>query len=133
MGEYFDDHNLLENLFYSDKNIHIIQQSLRFSIYNLTDIAISKQSEPELRIIMKHIFNHHAKHLSHNITEQIAELNDLVVRKAVKSIIPNIKQFIGYLGEKNNESTVRTMAYPVASNKDTSFKRGSRSEMKLLV
>ena len=62
--------------------------------------------------------------------QQIEELDNIVIKKATESIIPNLKQFVGYLGEKNSEHIVRTMAYPVAPK---SYKEKKTSEMRLLI
>ena len=57
----------VSNLFFSEENIDILQNGIRFVVYKKTKEIISKQSEPELQVIMRSIYLQYAKNLNTNI------------------------------------------------------------------
>jgi hypothetical protein len=97
--------NCVSEIFFSQENTNLIQQGIYNSVYNLSEgqYNIGKQSEQELKIIMRSIYFQHAKNLNFDLKEQVRELNTLVIRWCVDEIIKNIKQYIEY---KKNVSTL---------------------------
>ncbi len=93
---------LLSKLFFSSKNIEIIQNAIRYEVWKTTDknAVISKQSDTELLIVMRSIFVQNAKHRPDNITQQISDLNDLVVKAVVPGIISEATAHLSYLRDK---------------------------------
>jgi hypothetical protein len=91
----------LNQLFFSKKNMDIIQNNIRYTVYNKTNKKhiIDKQSDIELQIIMRSMYLQHSPNLEYNYTEQIEYLNKLVVDWCVEKIIPQLEQYIGYLKE----------------------------------
>ncbi len=63
----------LENTFFSDENISLINRQLILSVFKKSNgqIKISDQSKESLIIVMRYIFLEYARHLPYNITEQI--------------------------------------------------------------
>ena len=90
---------LLSNLFFSSKNIDIIQNGIRYAIWSQTPekAVIGRQPNTELVIVMRGVYLDRARHLPTHIPEQIAELNEITIRKVVPTIISNIGQYRGYL------------------------------------
>ena len=107
---------LLSKLFFSAKNVQIIQNALRYQVWTSTDknVVISKQSESELLIVMRSVFVQNAKHRPDNITQQISDLNDLVVKAVVPGIISEATAHISYLKDKFGGIT--PIAPPVCVN-----------------
>ena len=104
--------NKLNSLFFSDKNIVIIQNGIRKTVFDLSngDYLIGNQSNRELTIIMRSIYLQYSKNLDDNITQQINNLNNMVIRYSVKCIMSNIKQYISY--KKNVDQVPVPMNLP---------------------
>tara|TARA_Y100001960_G_scaffold323970_1_gene403371 strand:- start:92 stop:682 length:591 start_codon:yes stop_codon:yes gene_type:complete len=89
----------LNQLFFSQENINLLQDMIRYSVFIHTNEkhTIGKQNETELAIIMRYIFIQHSKNLCCKYTEQITELNKLVVKECVPIILTSIEQYFGYI------------------------------------
>ena len=89
----------LENTFFSDENIVLINKQLILTVFKKTkgQYKISNQTTESLTIVMRYVFLEHAKHLPYNILEQIRELNFRVVTEIVPIIITQITQRTEYL------------------------------------
>ena len=112
----------LNHLFFSKKNLEIIQNMIRYNVYVKSDNKhiIGKQSDIELEIIMRSIYLQHSPNLPNKITEQIAYLNKLVSDWCVEQILPEVTQYIGYIKE------IEYMPVPIDLPLNLSSK-GSRS------
>jgi hypothetical protein len=113
----------LEELFFSDENISLINKQLIILVYKKTkgQIKISEQSKESLIIVMRYIYLEYARHLPYNITEQIKELNCQVVGEILPKIITEATQRITYLEEINNPRKI----IPLPINVNSSKNRGS--------
>ena len=91
----------LNQLYFSKKNMDIIQNNIRYTVYVKTNKKhiIDKQSDIELQIIMRSMYLQHSPNLEYNYKEQLEYLNKLVVDWCVEKIIPQLEQYIGYLKE----------------------------------
>ena len=99
----------VSQFFFSKQNIDIIQTGIINSVFNVSEgeFLINKQSEQELKIIMRSIYLQYSKNLDYNIKEQILELNTIVIRWCVDDIVKNIKQYIEY------KKSVSTLPLPM--------------------
>ena len=99
----------ISEIFFSNQNIDIIQTGIINSVFNVSqgEFLIKKQSDQELKIIMRSIYFQNGKNLDYNIKEQILELNTMVIRWCVDEIIKNIKQYIEY------KKSVSTLPLPM--------------------
>ena len=93
------DSTEVSKLFFSLKNIDLLQQGIRNKILNVTygKINISRQSDDELKIIMRSIYFQYGQNRNINIIEQVLELNTLVIEWSVPQIISNFKQSQQYI------------------------------------
>jgi hypothetical protein len=107
----------LEETFFSDENISLINKQLILSIYKKTkgQIKINEQSKESLVIIMRYTYIEYAKHLPYNIAGQIKDLNCRVVGEILPKIITEVIQRITYLEEINNPR--KMMPLPINVNK----------------
>lgn len=108
---YTQEGTPLSNAYFSKENVEMVQRDIRNTVYELCQrdndpiltnhkpIRIGNQNEMQLQIIMRSIYLQYAKHLDYNISQQIRELNDLVIREAVPGIITNLKQYLGYTAD----------------------------------
>jgi hypothetical protein len=94
----------LEDSFFSDENISLINKQLILSIYDKSKgmFRISDQSKESLIIVMRYIFIEYARHLSFDIKGQISELNCRVVSEILPSVFTNVTQRLDYLEEISN-------------------------------
>lgn len=90
--------NCVSEVFFSQENMNIIQEGIINSVSNNSggEFQIKKQSETELKIVMRSMYIQYAKNLNYDVKEQVKELNTMVIRWCVDEIIKNIKQYIGY-------------------------------------
>lgn len=88
----------LSTCFFSKQNIQVIQNSLRYKTWILSnkEYVIAPQSELQLRIIMRSVYLQYSKNLLTHIPEQIQELNNIVLHEVIPKIMSNIKQYLGY-------------------------------------
>ena len=112
----------LENIFFSNENIDIINKKLILAVYNLTDkkFKIAEQNHESLIIVMRYIFINYAKHLPFNIKEQINELNNLLLKEIIPNIITNITQKINYLNYIKERPPLLDL--PISTNKTKTLK-----------
>lgn len=101
VGKIISSQGQLEELFFSDENMDLINKQLILSVFKRTkgEYKISEQSKENLLIVMRYIFIEYARHLPYNITEQIRELNCRVVGELVPTIVTNVSQKLAYLKE----------------------------------
>lgn len=94
----------LEDIFFSDDNIDLINKQLILNVFYKTNkqIKLGNQSKDSLLIVMRYVFIEYAKHLPYNIIEQIIELNNYVIKEILPLVMTNIDQKINYLKEINN-------------------------------
>ena len=114
--------SVLNQLFFSKKNMDNIQDMIRFNVYEKSNkkFVIDKQSDVELEIIMRSIYLQHSVNLPNKIKEQISYLNNLVKDWCTEQIIPEVNQYIGYIKE------IEYMPVPIDLPLNLSSK-GSRS------
>ena len=109
--------NTLENVFFSNDNINIINKKLILAVYNLTNkkFKIANQSNETLIIVMRYIFINYAKHLPYNIKEQTDELNNLILKEIIPNIITNLTQKVNYLSYIKERPPLLDL--PISTNK----------------
>ena len=112
----------LSDLYFSNDNINILQYGIRNKILNESngEIYIGRQSDDELKIIMRSIYYQYSKNLDNDIIGQIRDLNEKVLEWSVPRIITNIKQYDRYI------SDITTMPVPLERAELTSEK-GTKS------
>jgi hypothetical protein len=98
----------VSELYFSNGNVNMLQQGIINKIYNITNgvYLIGKQSDSELKIIMRSIYYQYSKNNPEKIIEQVKELNTKVLDWAIPEILSNIKQHEHY------KKDVSTLAYP---------------------
>lgn len=106
----------LSNAFFSQQNILILQNGIRFGVYNKSNkkYIIGNQDGDELKIIMRSIFLQHSKNLPDKIAEQIENLNKLVLDYAVKQVYSEADAYMKY---KRDASTLVTPIEPPVMSK----------------
>lgn len=86
-------------LFFSRVNLNTLQQAIRYDVYVKSggEYVIGPQSETELLMVMRNVFENSARHLPDNVRGQVRELNAMVVRDATGRIVPEIDHWRKYV------------------------------------
>ena len=108
----------LSNLFFSEENVKIINDTIRYNVWKQTNRAIDNLSFENLSNIMKATFLNSADFLDCNIKEQINELNDRVIEYCTPIVINEVKSYIGYITDLSTGNNNRLMDRPKWMHKD---------------
>lgn len=97
--------NNLSDVFFSSRNIDALQDGIRYRVYVETKGAhvISRQSDTELKVVMRSIYLQNAKHDNRPVLQQVRELNKLVLDWVVPEVVSNLTQYVVY---KRDASTL---------------------------
>lgn len=111
------ENTALSDIYLSDMNLNIIQQTIRYNVYNATNKVVSDQSENELYIIMRSILLQYANFRVSDtyLINEIRDLNKKVVEYCSNNVISNVQQYLGYI--KDIEKLPTPMDPPVYHNK----------------
>ena len=108
--------NELINLYFSDINRDEIQNDIQKWIYfnSYNNLKIGRQSDTELKIIMKSIYLTNRSKLTdyRDVLQQVKFLNKLVIQECCKIIKTNISQHLHYVNNLDSEWK-NTMNLPV--------------------
>ena len=101
------ENDQLSTTFFSEGNMNIIQNGMKAGVYKESKgrFVIGKQDEAPLKMIMRSIFLQHSKNLPNNITQQVEQLNHLVLEYAVPQVLG---EAVGYVKFKNDASMMHT-------------------------
>ena len=86
----------LSNLFFSQKNIDYLQNKIIQTIYSKYKYIISRQSDLELKIIMRAFYLQFSRNRDCSLQEQVDTLNEMVLKDSLSIILTNIEQYIEY-------------------------------------
>lgn len=92
----------LSDMYFSEENINNLQNQIRYKVYKMTGQTIGRQSDTELKIIMRSYYLQYGKNDPNNLKEQILELNNLVLNYCIPKIIDELKQYLGYIQDVQN-------------------------------
>ena len=97
----------LSRAFFCSRNIDIIQNGIRATVYRMSNeqYLISKQNVDTIKVIMRSIFLQSSMNIPDNITQQIQDLNNLVIDYCAKQIY---SEAIGYVNYKRDVSNMYT-------------------------
>lgn len=101
------DESSLSKLFFSKKNIEVMQTLIKNCVYKASDGTIILEADQDLTdliIVMRSVYFEYGKYLPFNIREQIKQLNKLTL----KNIIPNMMTEI-----KQNQEYIRVINSPI--------------------
>jgi hypothetical protein len=104
----------LAKLYFSSKNIDLVQEKIKKVVYISTKINIDRQSDDELLIVMRSIYLQFGQNCDTNLIEQVKALNDHVVKYCAKNITTNMSMYLKYLSDMKNIS--RVMPYAKSTN-----------------
>ena len=105
------DETSLSKAYFSTENIQIIQNGIRSGVYNKSNqqYVVAPQDCDSLKIIMRSVFLQHSANQLNNISQQISELNKIVLDYCVFHVYSEAQGYMKYLHD------VSTLAVPLAT------------------
>jgi len=105
------DETPLSKAFFSKENIQIIQNGIRAGVYEKSNgqYVIGPQDCDALKIIMRSVFLEHSANQPINITQQIDNLNKIVLDYCIQNVYSEAIGYMKYLHD------VSTLAVPMAT------------------
>ena len=118
----FMSKNCLNDLFFSNMNIDALQQGMKNMVANETNggTIIGRQSEIELKIVMRSIYLQYGRNLSEDVIGQVKDLNKKVLDYCVPNILVQAEQYRNYIKDASN------IHAPIARSENVSNK-GSKT------
>jgi hypothetical protein len=109
----------LSQTFFSQQNIQIIQNGIRAGVYHKSNgqYTIGSQDCDSLKIVMRSVYLQHAANQPNNITQQVAELNKIVLNYCIQQVYSEAQGYMKYLDDAS--TLVVPIAHPImADNTD---------------
>jgi len=105
----------LSNAYFSRENLEIVQNAIRKGIYDKTNgqYVIDNQDCDSLKTIMRGVYLEHSANLPTNITQQIVELNKIVINFCIQQIYSELRAYVQYLHDAS--TLVVPIAHPIMS------------------
>ncbi len=106
----------LSNAFFSVENIQIIQNGIRAGVYKMSNnqYIIGPQDCDSLKIVMRSVFLQHAVNSPVNITQQIQQLNKMVLDYCTQQVYGEAQGYMKYMDDVS--TLVVPIAHPVQSS-----------------
>ena len=109
------EQNETNTLYFSSRNISIIQNRLRNEAKRYTGYTISNQNCSDIIVAMQYFYvNYPQFTLSNNSQNNVQQLNELVIKDLSVQIVTGIKQHLAYL--KSIKSIPEPLEYGKSSN-----------------
>jgi len=115
------ENNTLSELFFSAKNIQLLQNAIRAGVYKASNdkYIVAPPNIDTLKIIMRSIYLQHAKHKPDGFTEQIETLNKIVLDYAIPTVY---NEAVGYQKYCEDQSTL-VVPLELPLNHDRQYKQ----------
>ena len=90
--------NDVSKLYFSEQNINALQQGIRYRVYVETNgrYTIGRQSDQELKIVMRSIYFQYGKNTNGDCVGQVRILNSKVLDWVVPEVLSNLLQYSTY-------------------------------------
>lgn len=114
------EEGLLSQVFFSRKNIDVIQNSLRYRVYRESggQFVVGRQSDIELLSIMRDVYESSQRHVPDSqVLFAVQRLNEYVLQKAVPSVLSAVRFHDYYLRDINQPNPVPEDRPALMSNK----------------
>ena len=109
----------LSQAFFSQQNIQILQNGIRAGVYQKSNgqYTIGPQDCDSLKIVMRSVYLQNAANQPNNITQQVAELNKIVLNYCIQQVYSEAQGYLKYIDDAS--TLVVPIAHPVmADNSD---------------
>ena len=109
----------LSQVFFSQQNIQILQNGIRAGVYHRSNgqYVIGSQDCDSLKIIMRSVFLQHSANKPDNVTQQVIELNKIVLNYCIQQVYSEAQGYMKYIDDAS--TLVVPIAHPImADNTD---------------
>ena len=119
----------LNEVFFSSSNLELLHSRIQEQVFQMSGSKhrIDKQSDDDLKLIMRSYYLQYGKNLPDNINGQVNKLNNMVINWSSDEIITNIDQYMKY------KETVSTLPMPLERSQLSSQKGTKTLEIKSFV
>lgn len=92
------NNNDISKVFFSMDNINALQDAIRFQVFekSCNKHIIDRQSDTELKVIMRAVYLEHAQHGVRSIIQEVKRLNSLVLEFCIPRIMQEINIYMRY-------------------------------------
>ena len=106
----------LSQVFFSEQNIQIIQNGIRAGIYQMSNgqYTIAPQDCDSLKIVMRSVFLQYSANQPNNITQQVAQLNKIVLDYCIQQVYSEAQGYMKYIDDAS--TLVVPISHPVMAN-----------------
>lgn len=103
----------LSNAFFSQENIQILQNGIRAGVYHKSNkqYVIGPQDCDSLKIVMRSVFLQYSANQPDNITQQIQQLNKMVLNYCIQQVYSEAQGYMKYIDDAS--TLVVPIAHPV--------------------
>ena len=110
------DQTDLSRAFFSIQNIQILQNGIRAGVYHKSNgqYTVGQQDCDALKIVMRSVFLQYAANQPTNISQQIAELNKIVLNYCIQQVYGEAQGYMKYVDDVS--TLVVPIAHPVMTN-----------------
>lgn len=110
------DETYLSKAFFSQENIQMMQNGIRFGVYHRSNgqYLIGPQDCDSLKIIMRSIYLQYSANQLANVTQQIEELNKIVLNYCIQQVYGEAQGYLKYIDDAS--TLVVPIAHPVMAN-----------------
>ena len=106
----------LSQAFFSKENIQILQNGIRAGVYRKSNgqYTIAPQDCDSLKIVMRSVYLQNAANQPTNITQQVGELNKIVLNYCIQQVYSEAQGYLKYIDDAS--TLVVPIAHPVMAN-----------------
>ena len=106
----------LSQAFFSQQNIQQLQNGIRAGVYHKSNgqYTIGPQDCDSLKIVMRSVYLQNAANQPNNVTQQVAELNKIVLNYCIQQVYSEAQGYMKYLDDAS--TLVVPIAHPVMAN-----------------
>jgi hypothetical protein len=110
------DETCLSKAFFSHQNIQLMQNGIRAGVYHRSNgqYLIGPQDCDSLKIIMRSVYLQYSANQPNNITQQIEELNKIVLNYCIQQVYGEAQGYLKYIDDAS--TLVVPIAHPVMAN-----------------
>ena len=106
----------LSQAFFSQQNIQILQNGIRAGVYHKSNsqYIIGPQDYDSLKIVMRSVYLQNAANQPNNITQQVFELNKIVLNYCIQQVYSEAQGYLKYIDDAS--TLVVPIAHPIMTD-----------------
>jgi hypothetical protein len=107
---------ILSQVFFSQQNIQVLQNGIRAGVYHRSNgqYTIGPQDCDSLKIVMRSVFLQNSANQPNNITQQVIELNKIVLNYCIQQVYSEAQGYMKYIDDAS--TLVIPIAHPIMTD-----------------